>query len=350
MKKFKYTLIFTILTVLILFNIVYASDVEDVKNGTVVNSYSQYISTIEKATKTLQPSVNLIVNGFNSNDYKLRNLDLKGIQKIKCTGETQNGVANLTTYIEYSQWFKIQQALANDIAFDRLNVEDRIVLSKAKQIINDLIDKDMSDYEKELAIHDYIVLNCEYDYINYLNNLIPPESYTIYGLLIDGKGVCQAYTDATKLLLNMAGVECEIVEGNDNHTWNIVKLDKQYYMLDVTWDDPYPDQKGKVSYDYFNVTSEKMSELHSWDISKYPDASATEYNYYIYNNMVVNNYEEFKNYVIKNIRQNKKEISVYINGYDKDEYKMEFIFDYYKGNVSYSIPQSQNSSMRIVLN
>ena len=43
---------------------------------------------------------------------------------------------------------------------------DKKIYDKAVEIIENIINEDMSLYEKELAIHDYIVLNTKYDAAN----------------------------------------------------------------------------------------------------------------------------------------------------------------------------------------
>lgn len=258
---------------------------QDINNITV-NSFQEYLSVINKAKESLQPVIKLLINNFNPNDYSADNLKLDGIRNIKFKGTTYNNIAEITTEITYRQEYKIRQSKKNKLAQKRLDSQDKIVINEANKIINSIIKPNMTDYEKELAIHNYIILNSEYDYLNYLNGTIPYESYTIYGLLINRRGVCQAYSETTKLLLNMVGIECEIVSGvanSDSHEWNMVKLDDEYYMLDVTWDDPYPDEKGNISYTYFNITDKELDKTHKWNKSKWPKASGTYYNYYKYN-------------------------------------------------------------------
>lgn len=168
---------------------------------------------------------------------------------------------------------------------------------EANRIIAEIITPEMSDMEKELAIHDYIVLHTAYDYDNYLNDTIPNDSYSAYGVLFNGTAVCQGYAMATQLLLELAGIETQIVSGTANgggHAWNKVKLDGEYYNLDVTWDDPVPDTAGEISYSYFNITDKELSEDHKWETAGWPAATATRYDYYEYNGLVLRSYEELK--------------------------------------------------------
>lgn len=42
--------------------------------------------------------------------------------------------------------------------------------------------------------------------------------------------------EEVKILLNSVGIDCNIINSNNlNHVWNIVKIDGEYYQLDVTW-------------------------------------------------------------------------------------------------------------------
>ena len=69
----------------------------------------------------------------------------------------------------------------------------------------------MSDLEKAIVLHDYLAVNCEYDYENYLANKIPDASYTAYGVLVNRTAVCQGYALAYKYLLNQTGIDCYMV-------------------------------------------------------------------------------------------------------------------------------------------
>lgn len=103
-----------------------------------------------------------------------------------------------------------------------------------------------SDYEKVRAVHDWIAANCAYDK-DVLSN---PDAR----VRDDAKsfamrrGVCENFAKWTCDLLTDSGVECLYVTGiglnNEddsyeqkvNHAWNIVKIDGNWYPMDVTWD------------------------------------------------------------------------------------------------------------------
>ena len=105
--------------------------------------------------------------------------------------------------------------------------------------------------EKAIALHDYLAINCEYDYENYLagSASIPARSYTAYGVFVDKIAVCQGYALAYKLLCNKAGINCYMVTSDPiNHAWNLIEIDGEYYQVDVTWDDPTWDLPGRVKH------------------------------------------------------------------------------------------------------
>lgn len=167
---------------------------------------------------------------------------------------------------------------------------DKAVLKKAKEIINSVTKPGMTDFEKELALHDYVVLNTKYDNDNYLHGTISGFSYSSYGVLIKGIGVCEGYAVTMNLLLNMVGIETRVVQGtanngvekNGGHEWNIVKIEDEYYNLDATWDDPVTDIAGYVSHNYFNISDNELSMDHHWDIKTTPKCNSITYNYDYY--------------------------------------------------------------------
>lgn len=325
---------------------------KDVKEGTLVNTRDEFIQVLKTAANTLQPTVILNCNNYVDSVFNLNNINIYGINQLGRSGTYENGKVQITIKIGYSQEFRISQASKNQLAKSRLTTEDKKVIEKINVIIANTIKENMTDYEKELALHDYLIKYAKFDYDNFIESNVPKEAYTPYGLLVDGTGVCQAYAETTKLLLNAAGIECEIITGTadgGSHAWNIVKLDGEYYMLDVTWDDTFPDVKGKVGYSYFNLTSEQLSKNHVWDKSKWPVANGKKYNYFIYNNLVADNYDDFKQLVIDQIKKGQKNIYIYVNDYSKDKYNLDFIFDYYRGKFNYVEPQSNSPVMEINL-
>lgn len=151
---------------------------------------------------------------------------------------------------------------------------------KADAIIKKVIKPTYTDFEKVKALHDYLVLNTQYDYKNYLKKTVPANSYNAYGALVKNVAVCDGYTRAMILLLDKVGIENHYVTGKvkgGNHSWNMVKIDGKYYHLDATWNDPVPNQPNRVFYNYFLVNDSKMKKTHSWDKSSVPASTSTRF-------------------------------------------------------------------------
>ena len=90
------------------------------------------------------------------------------------------------------------------------------------------------------------------------------QAHSSCGCLIDGKAVCDAILDVYRILLTIAGVECGKVFGWGNgikHEWNIVKIEGQWYHVDVTWDLSSKAIHGK--YKWFMLSEEEISKDHS---------------------------------------------------------------------------------------
>ena len=123
-----------------------------------------------------------------------------------------------------------------------------------EQVINGIlaqVDPDWSDLEKALFLHDYLATHAQYD-----ETLQIRDAYTI---LVEGTGVCQAYTLAYRLLLNRVNITSGTVTSTSlNHIWNILLIDGNWYHVDVTWDDPIKDRLGRVRHAYFCLSENKL--------------------------------------------------------------------------------------------
>lgn len=132
----------------------------------------------------------------------------------------------------------------------------------------------LTDLQKLQAAHDFIVLSAEYS----KETIGSP--YSPYTLLTENKGVCQAYALVLYRMLEMLDFEVQYVPGNVGeqlHAWVLVKLENDWYHIDVTWDDPLPDRKGEVRYQYFLVSDRQLAQDHSWDYASFPAAKSEAY-------------------------------------------------------------------------
>ncbi len=173
-----------------------------------------------------------------------------------------------------------------------LSEKDAAILDKCREVLAECITPEMSDFEKELALHDWLVSNCAYDQqvhdVRTPRGL--PDNTNPYGPLVGGYGICLGYAAAFQLLMDLADVECITVVGassdsTSDHAWNMVRLDGEWYCVDPTWDDPVGDLSWasphaicRVTHRYFNVTSDYMRETgHQWDYLNVPETAATRF-------------------------------------------------------------------------
>ncbi len=212
--------------------------------------------------------------------------------------------------------------------FNRRAENVRTALNKARYVAAKLITPSMSDFAKEKLLHDYIINNAEYDYQNYLRNTIPDESFEEYGCLVLGIAVCEGYAEAMKLLCDLSGLECIVVMGkstsnyaDEGHAWNIVKIDGEYYHVDVTNNDPVTrDGSNTLTYQYFNLPDSEMALYNSWNRADYPICTGTKNNYYNKCGMVVNDRKAFDKVVLKALDQRRPIIEIKVKDYSKAKY------------------------------
>lgn len=138
----------------------------------------------------------------------------------------------------------------------------------AVDMILSQVPRELSEYERELFMHDKLIKHCEYSNEAADSPEDYPDAYSSYGALVNTKAVCGGYSAAMKLLLERVGIECRTISGmskNIGHMWNTVKIDEKWYQLDVTWDDPSEKKEGiPVKYSYFNINDDMMKKDHEY--------------------------------------------------------------------------------------
>ncbi len=172
-----------------------------------------------------------------------------------------------------------------------LGKKDTQIAELAHEVYTKSVTDSMDIVEKILAIHDYLILHTEYAYREYLDGTLDQIPYVFCpeGVLVQHKAVCQGYAETLELFLNALGLENRLVfgygyteNGRISHAWNLVKLDDNWYHIDMTWDDPIVNgiDSGKVYYDYFLVNDAVMKKNHTWEMADYPAAIGGEYEGY----------------------------------------------------------------------
>jgi len=232
---------------------------------------SSNISKLESITlkelNLTNPDFNITYTGLIGEiDSTMKNILSKDpylrctITSIKwTTSSTSNGVYNVNV--------KATHILS---AYERKETDKKI-----DNILAIIIKPYMTDHEKVKAVHDYIVLNGEYDTSHVY--------YSDYDLLTKGKSVCNGYAILTYNMLNKLDIPVKFVFGTSNsqsHVWNMVKLGEYWFHLDTTWNDPIPDRENFSSYNYYMLTDDEIIKDHVIEENQnLPTAKAKYYTY-----------------------------------------------------------------------
>ena len=126
-------------------------------------------------------------------------------------------------------------------AYSRKNSSMSNEIEKQKQL--DTVARDFiktldgkTDDQKYQAIHDWLA-TCEYDYN------MGDESHTLYGALVERKAVCDGLAYTYKYMCDLLNLPCVVVIGSTDgltgdigHAWNLVPIDDNWKLVDVTYD------------------------------------------------------------------------------------------------------------------
>ncbi len=165
---------------------------------------------------------------------------------------------------------------------DDLSDKEKETLDMASKVLDEIIDKGMSDYEKELAVYDWMTSTLASDTGSFL--VVPDTQQDCdnpYGVLKFHNAVCVGYATTFRLFMQMLDIDCMVVHNTElYHSWDLVKLDGEWYHTDV-----YSDV-GVGGYSHFNRNDSMMSQDQSWDTEYFPAATGTKYNYAYMNKVV----------------------------------------------------------------
>ena len=152
----------------------------------------------------------------------------------------RNNEGEMAVYNSESLWWALEHNYLP--TFPAENTKAEAFYEEAKDILRRIINDDMTDYEKTLAIFEYLVDVVEYDYDSFnaidetdANNVC----YFLEGVFEYNRAVCDGKSKAFVLLCRMEGIEClrdygDSPDGGAGHAWNYVKIDGNWYMVDTT--------------------------------------------------------------------------------------------------------------------
>ena len=224
--------------------------------------------------------------------------------------------SNESCYIEYNSSDKVPMKINFKYEYSRdevyqINGEIYSEVKKYLEGVSNLT----TDYDRALNAYEHIINNTTYDNVRAnagYNSFEDMDADTmscwnITGVFLNHNAICRGYAQAYQYLMNLQGIECGYVYGG-GHCWNIIKLDNEWYYIDVTWGDPVTELRytntGEIryieqgiDYSFFCMTTEQLLQLHTPDADinpELPQCAATKYNYF-----EMNKNSGYKNYFDK---------------------------------------------------
>lgn len=197
-----------------------------------------------------------------------------------------------------------------------VNIKIEYVMSKDEYLknikyIKKEIDKikiktnNMSDYDKTKYVYEYLGKKNNY------GNVKDSMSQSAYSAFNDELSpVCSGYSRASQLIFSNIKITSILMSGNlksswltgDSHEWNIVKIDNQYYIYDVTQSSILKNITSNILYIGF---LNQNKNLYSSNYKKVnPIINGKKYNYYKLNNLTYN-YNKKNLHELKKLLNNK---------------------------------------------
>ncbi|KEH98717.1 transglutaminase [Clostridium botulinum C/D str. BKT12695] len=263
----------------------------NIEKNDAVKTTQEFYDKIKTALENFETNVTIKVANYNGRDYNLNILNKIVLEHP----EIDYGYSGVSGNI-YGYSNSREKTMNLNITYrqskEKMQSQKEAVRVKVQQIIGQVIKPGMTDVQKELALHDYVVKHADYNTTNYNAGIVSAEDHNAYGVLVKNTGVCESYAKAMYELLTASGIECKYVTGYGNrggHAWNMVKLDGEWYNLDATWDDPISDRNLgassntliPISHKYFNVSDSIFNRDHSrGEVARnYPTCTATKYSF-----------------------------------------------------------------------
>jgi hypothetical protein len=257
---------------------------KDVSYGFVQNTTNLYPDSPQDILNIIYTALNRgldEISFYCSDTYENCIEDVNNIADNSLYLSTINNLVH--PYNSYRNiYFSIKNYGKVHISFSKLYSPQEIELTNKKlnSIYKSLFYDNMSDYDRVLAFHDYIINNTLYDdsfsFTDQTNN-----SNKATGLLFDGKAICSGYSDVMAIFLNDFSFNNYRIS-SDDHIWNLVYIDGLWKHIDVTWDDPISNNGSNILlHDFFLVSSDdvlrKDVELeknnHNFDKTLYVEAN-----------------------------------------------------------------------------
>ena len=253
-----------------------------------------------------------------SNESSFKNYTDQKYFKLqtKTRADDYNGFTTETSVIEVpvsntNQLFMCAQDGGKPV-FAENNYEAQESYERAKEILRNIISDDMTDFEKALAIYDYINSTMVYD-SEYTDGNFNNRRYWLNGPLLSGVGVCDGFSKLYSRLCNMEGIKVINITGyaNGDHAWNMIYLDtdndgiKEWHNVDATWDGSVKISENGETYELsvhknFLLTDEEFTNHLAYIKYQYTTVDCNYYQMYEYQegkDLYITSIDEMKDYL-----------------------------------------------------
>jgi hypothetical protein len=246
---------------------------------------------------------------------------LESVKNLKTSIDDQFSSETTEDDVVIAERYTIRSTLPISDAYksgddSALSDKEKEVLQMASNVLDEIITEDMTEYEKEIAVYDWMTSNLKND--SAMLSVIPSttaDSDNPYGVLKNKNGICVGYATTFRLFMQMLDIECKVIHNKENyHSWNLVKLDDDcWYHVDI-----YSDM-GVGNYANFNENDNMLASSQEWDTTFFPASTGIKYNYAYQNATLVKDPYDMPNIIKKAMKKGKTSVFLkFSNLTDKD--------------------------------
>ena len=151
------------------------------------------------------------------------------------------------------------------------------LIQRAEPILDFLRGK-IGEYPKVYDLYRYMIATIQYAQdFSRVSTKKSLETASIIGPLLYRSTICAGYSKMFKLLCDQLGIDCIYVSGTANgkygwdaHAWNLVRINGNFYHIDVTFDSGNFRATQKYDYKYYLLSDKAIQKDHKWDRNLYP--------------------------------------------------------------------------------
>ncbi len=258
------------------------------------------------ASDMKDPLIDKAVNALMKDEPMLFYLGDKGYT-IRCSTVTRGNAVQRT--VSVLPEYVMSQAAAAEYT--------RQIQHEVDKLITSLKLRGLSQRDILRTLHDFMVTRSAYDKAATGNNASIAQhvsAHSVIGYFFRYSAVCDGISEAVKLILNTLDIRCIVVygdgitsEGPGGHAWNIVRIGGSQAHLDMTWDMNLS-SRYSPNYRYYCVPDSEIRKDHV-NFADTPLCDTWSENYHYLTGSLVQGENELFDYLIREWKKGKKEIS-----------------------------------------